>query len=209
MQRTYPITRCEQQGVTPFPLSGRSGIVDGLGFHSVSEGNELKAKGHRVRTAKKCQEMVYFVYCKHTLTIAWEPDVGHGPLPAALHVSCKMCPAMHAHVGLLCTWTCFFQLAAKDWQSWYQPISCLWSQLFCFCSADLMLFRKYSQSWTLTWQHFSVTGDGDIQESKTEFYHDCFSCQESCLFRSPDNWCLLTTLMKNFSAFKMLCIMLR
>lgn len=36
----------------------------------MSEGKELKGKEHRVRIAKKCQEMVYFVYCKHALTIA-------------------------------------------------------------------------------------------------------------------------------------------
>lgn len=43
---------------THFPLSGRPGTVDGLGFHSVSEGNELKVKEHRVRMlAKKCQEI--------------------------------------------------------------------------------------------------------------------------------------------------------
>lgn len=71
VQGTYSLTRCEQEGVTHFPLSGIPGTVYGLGFHSVSEGNELKVKEHRVRMlAKKCQEIVYFVYCKHALTIA-------------------------------------------------------------------------------------------------------------------------------------------
>lgn len=38
------MARCEQYGVCPFPLPGRSGTVDDLKFHAVSEG---QVKGER------------------------------------------------------------------------------------------------------------------------------------------------------------------
>lgn len=75
---------------------------------------------------------------------------------------------------------------------------------------SLSKFQCWSARWdsaalcTPTVPHFCDAGE--VYEEAEGSYRGCFSFQESCLFRSCDNYCSLAILKKNLSAVKVLYI---